>query len=77
VGSNSLAGAAKQDMHDGLSTFVEPSKWPLLDIEEVVKPCTRPNYMLRHVRGIGSAALQKATSESNAERERMIACPLV
>jgi len=71
------ARAAYRDAHDGQPTFVEPTKWPLPDVQELGQPCTGPNYMPRTVRGKGSAALKKATSESNAERERVIARKLV
>jgi len=69
--------AAYREAYDGQPTFIEPTKWPLPDVEEQVQPYMGPNYILQTVRGKGGAVLKKATSESNAERERVLARKLV
>ena len=71
------ACAAYRDAQDGQPTFIERPKWALLDVEELEQPCMGPTYMLRTVRGKGSAALRKATSELNVERARVLSHKLV
>ena len=68
-----VARAAYRAEYSEAPEILEPHKWPLPDVQELVVASTKAAYMRRSDKGKASNALVRATAESNFERNRQAA----